>query len=68
MLEIISYISAVIVLAVYFTKGGSAFDKANAILCVPVALPAILSGVWASAAISLTFGVIGAYRWLSSTH
>lgn len=36
------------------------FDADNALLCIPVALPALVRRAYPSAAISLTMGAIGA--------
>lgn len=38
------------------------FDWSNVLLCVPVALPAILLGAYSSAAVSLAFGALGAIK------
>lgn len=52
------WLAVALVLATYLLAP-SYFDLANATLCVPVALPALVRRAWPSAAISLAFGVIG---------
>jgi len=57
-----SWVGVIIVLAVYFRGSEQEFAWANMLLCVPIALPALLTGAYPSAFISLTFGAIGAYK------
>jgi hypothetical protein len=59
---ILSWLSVVAVLSAYAWHHGRLFDRANVILCGPIALPAIITRAYSSAAISLAFGAIGAYR------
>jgi uncharacterized membrane protein len=69
MIDIISWIAVVIVLSAYAYKQGKYFDRANVILFIPVCLPALLGGAYSSAAISVTFGVIGVYKlWNATKH
>jgi hypothetical protein len=48
------------VLMFYATGHVRAYAWANLGLCVPVALPAILSGAYSTAALSFAFGGVGA--------
>jgi hypothetical protein len=57
-----SWIAVIIILFVYFKGSEQEFAWANMLLCVPVALPALLVGAYPSAFISLTFGAIGAWK------
>lgn len=63
-LSIVGWLATLAVIAAYFMSGrrGSRFyAKANVVLCVPVALPALVAGAYSTAVLSLTFGVIGLY-------
>lgn len=61
--DMLAWVSLVLLLSAY-AKGGRIFDWANAVLAVPVALPALLVGAYPTAAVSLCFGVIGTVRLL----
>ena len=60
-ITVLSWVCVVLVLAAYAAsrRHPAVFDAANVVLCVPVALPALMVGAYSSAAISLAFGVIG---------
>jgi hypothetical protein len=57
--DILGWAATVAVLAAYASHRPQLFDGANALLWVPVALPAFLRGAYNSVAISATFGIIG---------
>lgn len=57
-----AWVAVIIILLVYFKGSEQEFAWANMLLCVPIALPALLTGAYPSAVISLTFGAIGAYK------
>jgi uncharacterized membrane protein YfcA len=59
---VVSWIAVVGVLGSYASKRRNLFDWTNLLLCVPVAMPAIILGAYSTAAISLCFGVIGAFH------
>lgn len=61
MIAAVGWVGTILVLVSYFV-GGKTFDRANILLCVPVALPAIVAGAYSSAAISLAFGAIAMWR------
>lgn len=65
MIAIIGWIGTVGVLTSYFWSSRAerplVFHWANLLLCIPVALPAMVGGAWSAAALSLTFGAIGGY-------
>lgn len=63
LITIISWIAVALVLAAY-ASNTPWFDRANVVLCVPVALPAIIIGAYSSAAISLAFGAIAAVHMI----
>lgn len=57
--DIVGWAGTVGVLAAYATGSAFVFAWANALLFVPVALPAVWRRAWSPAAISITFGVLG---------
>lgn len=57
---LLSWLCVAAILASYASSRAVLFDWCNLLLCVPVALPAILLGAYSSAAISLCFGIIAA--------
>lgn len=57
--DVCGWAAVALVLSVY-ALAPRWFDVANAVLCVPVAMPALLRRAYPSASISLAFGVIGA--------
>lgn len=57
--DIVGWVGTVLVLAAYATGSLHTFNLANAILFVPVALPAAVRRAWSAAAISTAFGIIG---------
>lgn len=59
MIVLVGWIGTLGVLAAYASRSARVFAWANALLCVPVALPAIVAGVYSAAAISLVFGALG---------
>ena len=63
-ITIISWLSVALVLGAYASGYHKLYAWANVILCVPVALPALLLGAYSSAAISLAFGVIAVFLLL----
>jgi hypothetical protein len=66
-ITVISWIAVVLVLIAYATNRQLLYAWANVVLCVPVALPAIVLGAWSTAGISLAFGVISLHL-LWNTH
>lgn len=63
---VISWVAVVLVLSAYASGHRRLYAWCNVLLCVPVALPALLVGAYSSAAISLAFGVIAVgllIRW-----
>ena len=66
-ITIVGWIAVALVLAAYATHRHLLYAWANVILCVPVALPAIVLGAWSTAGISLAFGVISLHL-LWNTH
>jgi hypothetical protein len=63
-ITIISWLAVVCVLVAYASRRRRLYDVTNLIMCVPVALPAMIAGAWSSAAISLAFGLIGFLAWI----
>lgn len=59
MITAIGWLGTLGVLGAYATRRARVFAWANAVLCVPVALPALVAGVYSAAAISLVFGALG---------
>lgn len=59
-ITVISWTAVVIDLTAYALAPRHLYDWTNLIVCVPVALPALLAHAYSSAAISLAFGAIGA--------
>jgi ABC-type spermidine/putrescine transport system permease subunit II len=55
---ICSWVAVVAVLAAYATHRQRLFAWSNVLLCIPIALPTLLAGVYAPFTISLAFGVI----------
>lgn len=66
-ITLVGWIAVALVLAAYATHRHLLYAWANVILCVPVALPAIVLGAWSTAGISLAFGVISLHL-LWNTH
>lgn len=64
MITAIGWIGTLGVLGAYATRSSRVFAWANVLLCVPVALPTLVAGIYSAAAISLTFGAIGAWTLL----
>jgi hypothetical protein len=63
-LAVLSWLSVAGVLGAYASDNVRLYAWANVVLCVPVALPALLLGAYSSGAISLAFGVIaGVLLW-----
>lgn len=64
--DYIGWAGTILVLSAYATGSIYIFSLANALLFVPVALPAIYRRAWNAVAISCTFGIIGiitVIRW-----
>ena len=64
MITVISWIAVVLVLAGYASGRDKWYAWLNVLLCIPIALPALLVGAYSSAAISLAFGVIAVFLLL----
>ena len=62
LIDAASYASVAYILYKYWRGSPSEFDIANALLFIPVSLPAILAGVWPNVIISCTFGIIALKR------
>ena len=61
-IDIISWLSVLACLVIYFRGSEYNFALANVVFCLPIALSAILHGAYPSAVISITFGLIGVYK------
>ena len=61
MIDIVAWIATIIVLVLYFA-GGRKFDWANALLFIPITLPALTRGAYSNALISVAFGLIAIIR------
>lgn len=59
MIAVIGWVGTIGVLAAYASGGVRRFDWANALLWLPVALPALVAGAYSTAALNFAFGVIG---------
>lgn len=57
--DYVGWAGTVGVLVAYATGSLHTFNLANAVLFVPVALPAAIRRAWNAAAISTAFGIIG---------
>lgn len=57
--DVAGWVGTLGVLSAYATGSALVFAWANALLFVPVALPAVMRRAWPPAAISVTFGVLG---------
>lgn len=66
-ITIISWLAVVGCLSAYAFGSPTLYARANVLLCIPIALPALLLGAYSSAAISVAFGVIGLWQWRKLT-
>jgi uncharacterized membrane protein YfcA len=57
-ITILSWAGVITVLSSYLLGTPKQFDWANALLFIPISLPAILVGAYPNAFISITFGVL----------
>jgi uncharacterized membrane protein len=62
LLNIISWVSVIIILLVYLLGSPRQFGWANTLLFIPVCLPALLMGAYSSASISISFGLIAGWK------
>jgi len=64
LLVVLSWGGVVCILAAYASQRRRWYNRANALCCVPVALPALLVGAWAPGFLNLAFGLIGLVAWV----
>lgn len=62
MIDFCSWIAVLLILTVYLKGTPKEYNYANMLLFVFVALPALIRGAYPSAAISILFGIIAAWK------
>ena len=61
-LDDISWLAVVTVIAVFATGNHKAFAWANVICFIPIMMPAVIAGAYSTASISVAFGLIAGVR------